>query len=78
MVDSRVEVQDVDLSPIEGFSLGDADEINGNYIRVKASWRGSEDVSSLAGKTVKLRFVMRDTKLYSFQFKSNTPDGDNT
>lgn len=77
MVDSRVEVQDVDGSPIEGLSLGDADEINGNYIRVKASWRRSEDVRSLAGKTVKLRFVMRDTKLYSFQFKSSTPDGDN-
>ena len=65
----QVELQDAQGNAIEGFSLGDADEINGNYIRVKASWQGSEDVSSLAGKTVKLRFVMRDTKLYSFQFR---------
>jgi len=47
---------------------GDCDEINGNYIRVPVTWSGKCEVSSLAGKRVKLRYVMRDTKLYSFQF----------
>ncbi|MCH2130886.1 MAG: hypothetical protein MK179_17215 [Pirellulaceae bacterium] len=64
----RVELLDLENEPLAGFSLSDADEINGNYIRVRASWRGNEDVGRLAGTPVKLRFVMRDTKLYSFQF----------
>jgi len=68
----RVELLDAEGSPIEGYTLDDADEINGNYIRVRPSWQGNEDVSPLAGKPVKLRFVMRDTKLYSFQFLQDT------
>jgi hypothetical protein len=64
----RVEIQDKKGTPITGFTLNDAAEINGNYVRVLASWKGNTDVSSLRGKPVKLRFVMRDAKLYSFQF----------
>ena len=67
----RVEILDQSSEKIPGFTLDDADEINGNYIRVWASWRGSTDVSALAGKPIKLRFAMRDTKLYSFQFLPN-------
>lgn len=76
---AQVEIRDQNDQPIPGFTLADADEINGNHIRVLASWRaeplgklkrdkGSTDVSPLAGRTVRLRFVMRDAKLYSFQF----------
>ena len=65
---AKVEIQDENGSPISGFHAVDADDINGNFIRVLASWNGSEDVSSLAGKAIRLRFVMRDAKLYSFQF----------
>ena len=63
-----VEVQDEARKAIVGFTAEDADEINGNYIRKVATWNGSSDVSSLAGRVIRLRFVMRDTKLYSFQF----------
>ena len=75
----QVEVQDEAGKPIPGFALGDADEINGNHIRVLARWRaeivekmprpeGDPDVGALAGRPVRLRFVMRDARLYSFQF----------
>ncbi len=63
-----MEIQDESGRPLEGFRAADADEINGNYLRVAASWRGRPDVSSLAGQPVRLRFVMRDARLYSFQF----------
>ena len=66
----QVELQDAEGQALEGFDLSQADEINGNYIRVTASWRGRTDVGSLAGRPVRLRFVMRDAKLYSFQFLS--------
>ena len=66
----QVELQDAEGRALEGFDLSQADEINGNYIRVTASWWGRTDVGSLAGRPVRLRFVMRDAKLYSFQFLS--------
>ncbi len=64
----KVEILDEAGKPIKGFTEADADVINGNYIRTTASWKGKTDVSALAGKPVRLRFVMRDTDLYSFQF----------
>lgn len=56
-------------TPIKGYSVNDCDKINGNYIDVVVSWRGKKDLSVLTGKIVRLHFVMRDAKLYSFQFK---------
>jgi len=64
----QVEIQDEAGNPIQDFTAEEASEINGNYIRVLASWKGNEDVSSLAGQVIRLRFVMRDAKFYSFQF----------
>lgn len=65
---TKVEIQEPSGRPIAGFTESDADEINGNYIRVLASWNGSTDAGSLAGQPVRLRFLMRDAKLFSFQF----------
>ncbi|MBW8039914.1 MAG: hypothetical protein FVQ85_07950 [Planctomycetes bacterium] len=74
----QVEIQDETGKPIDGFAQAEADEITGNYIRVPASWggttfkrgrwQGNTDVSSLAGRPIRLRFTMRDCKLYAFQF----------
>ena len=67
---ARVEIQDESGRPLPGFAASDADEINGNYIRIQPTWNGKPDVASLAGRPVRLRFLMRDTKLYSFRFLS--------
>jgi hypothetical protein len=32
------------------------------------SWKGSEDVSKLAGTPVQLRFVLKDADLYAYRF----------
>ena len=64
----QVEIQDEAGGSIQGFIAEDADDINGNYIRVLASWHRDSDVSSLKGQVIRLRFLMRDAKLYSFQF----------
>lgn len=65
---ARVEILDADGQPVPGFALADGDAIKGNYVAHAATWEGKDDVSALAGKPVRLRFVMRDAKLYAFQF----------
>jgi hypothetical protein len=67
---ARVEIQDEIGIPVPGFALTEADIIHtANTINRVVSWQGRTDVSALAGRTVRLRFVMRDTDLYAFQFR---------
>jgi hypothetical protein len=67
-----VEIQDQAGKPIRDFTAGDADEINANSVRQRETWNDSSDVSTLAGKVIRIRFIMRDTKLYAFRFQSAT------
>jgi hypothetical protein len=66
---ARVEILDAAGKPIPGFGLVHADELNGNNVRMPVSWKGSTDVTALAGKPVRLHIRMRAARLYSFQFK---------
>jgi hypothetical protein len=64
----KVELLDADGKPIPGFS-GDAARIYRGYdnLRLAPKWKGQADLSSLKGKVVRLRFHLRNAKLYSFQ-----------
>ena len=64
----HVEIQDASGQPIKGFAEADCPEIIGDQIARTVSWKGGDDVSSLAGKPIRLRFVMRDADLFSIQF----------
>jgi len=64
----QIEIQDDSGTAVEGFTIDDADEITGDHVRRSVTWNGSSDVSSLTDKPVRLRFVIRDAKLYSFRF----------
>jgi len=64
----NVEIQTPDGEPIEGFALADCPEIIGDRIEQTVRWKGGDDVSQLAGKPVRLRFVLRDADLYSVRF----------
>ena len=63
----RVEIQDVDGEPISGYSLDACRMLIGNEIRKAVVWNVGSDVSSLAGRPVRLRFVLRDADLFSMQ-----------
>lgn len=63
----RVEVQDLEGKPIAGFSADRCDPINGDYVSRVLTWQGDSDLSALAGKRIKLRFLMRDAKLFAFK-----------
>jgi hypothetical protein len=64
----RIEIQDAAGKPLPGFALADAVETIGNETDRVVRWKAGGDVSALAGKVVRLRFVMKDAKLFAFQF----------
>jgi hypothetical protein len=65
----KVEVQDAGGSAIAGFALENADPIWGDEIARVVSWKNNPDLGALAGKPVRLRFVMQDADLYSIRFQ---------
>lgn len=67
--EGRVAILDARGRPIPGYGLDQARYINGSYLAKTVQWKRGNDVSALAGRAIRLRFVMRGTKLYSFQFR---------
>ncbi len=64
----RVEIQDASGGPLPGFTLGDSVELFGDGVAVAVSWKTARDVSSLSGRPVRLRFVLKDADLFSYRF----------
>jgi len=65
----QVEIHDEHGSPIKGFALDDCPPMHGDDIEHVVSWKGGSDVGRLAGRPVRLRFVMRNADLYSLHFR---------
>jgi hypothetical protein len=68
----RIEIQEPDGTPIPGYTLDEANVLIGNEIEKQVSWKGQADLSGLVQRPVRLRFVLQDADLYSFQFQDNT------
>ncbi|MFN9976929.1 MAG: hypothetical protein ACK58T_44210, partial [Phycisphaerae bacterium] len=63
-----LEIQTPDGVPVPGFAMTDCVELNTDDLARVVSWKNGSDVSSLAGKAVRLRFRLKDADLYSMQF----------
>jgi len=63
----QVEVQDAHGKPIEGRSLADMPVLFGDELDAVASWKSGSDLSSLIGKPVRFRFVMKDADLFALR-----------
>ena len=68
----QVEIQETDGKPIPGYSLAEAQDLYGDSLEQLVTWKSGSDVSRLAGRPVRLRFVVKDADLYSFQFRSES------
>jgi hypothetical protein len=64
----RVGLLDEAGNEIPGFTPQDCDPIQADAMRHTVSWRGSADVSRLAGRPVRLRMELQDSDLFAFQF----------
>jgi hypothetical protein len=61
----RVEVRAADGWALEGYGLAQSPDVYGDEIARAVRWKGGLDVGPLAGRMVRLRFVMKDADLYS-------------
>ena len=64
----RVELLDSTDIPIQGYRSSDCRELIGDEIERIVTWNKSPDVSSLAGKPVQVRFLIKDADLFSLRF----------
>ena len=70
----RVEIQEADGTPIQGWMAEDS-EIFGDDVDHIVRWtRKGTDVRPLSGKPIRLRFILRDADIYSFQFIPYKPE----
>ncbi len=65
----QVEIQSADGVPVPEFALDDCPPIYGDEIDRSVTWRAGADLSSIAGKPVRLRFLLKECDLYSFRFQ---------
>jgi hypothetical protein len=65
----QVEIQDENGKAFANYSLADSQPMIGNEIERVVVWKNGTDVSHLAGKPIRLRFVMKDADLYSMMFQ---------
>lgn len=64
----QVEIQDTDGQPIRGFSLAESAALFGDELAAVASWKGGHELTTLAGKPVRLRVRMQDADLFALRF----------
>ena len=66
----RIELLGENSKVIPGFSGKAAKRFKGvDELRLKPQWKSGSDLSQLKGKTVRLRFTLHNTRLYSFTVK---------
>lgn len=71
----RVEIQDAAGNPAPGFSTEDCDEIFGDAIEYPVQWNGSTSIGTLAGKPIRLRFVLKDADVFALRFADALSSG---
>ena len=64
-----VEIQDADHKPLPGFALEDCKAISYDDIDRVIAWKAGSDVSALAGKPIRLHWVLKDADVFSFRFE---------
>ena len=64
------EILDADGEPIPGYTVNEARIFGGvDQLRLEPWWKGQKDLSSLEGKTIRLKFYLLKAKVYAFQIE---------
>ena len=62
-----VELQRPDGTAVPGFALKDCHEVYGDTVDREVVWKGGSDLSSLQGKAIRFRFVLKSAELYAMR-----------
>ena len=62
----RVGVMRRDGEPVDGLRAEDCKPLTGDLIDARARWEGKSDMRAVSGSDVRLKFRLRNAKLYSF------------
>ena len=65
----KVELQDESGNPVPGFELASSQPLAGDSIEQIVSWKTSDSVAKLSGKTIRIRFVIENGDVYSLRFR---------
>ena len=65
----QVELQDESGKPLPGFALADMEPLYGDELDRVVTWKNGADLGSLAGKPVRLRFVLNDADVFALRFQ---------
>jgi hypothetical protein len=66
----RVELQDAAGKPLPGFALDDCPPAFGDSVERVIGWKGRPDLAKVAGRPVRVRFMLADAHVYAFQFRA--------
>lgn len=66
----QIEMQDETGKAFPGFALADMPALYGDELNATVSWKGGANLGALAGKTVRLRVLMKDADLYALRFSN--------
>jgi hypothetical protein len=64
----RVELQDEDGEPLSGYAASQCPELRGDQVARTVVWDAGADVSPLAGRVIRIRFVLKGADPFSFRF----------
>ena len=65
----KLEIQEPDGKPLSGYALSDHVPMVGDAIERTVVWKDGRDLSGLAGKPVRLRFVLQEADIFALQFQ---------
>ncbi len=67
----RVELQDARGKPLTGYALEECEELFGDTLDRHVKWNANSGLTAINNQSVRLRFVLHDADLYSFQFRKH-------
>jgi len=65
----RIEVLDEQGKSIPGFTAADCNPIKGPIADREVTWAGGKSLSTLSGKSVRFKIILRDAEIYSYTVK---------
>jgi hypothetical protein len=74
--DVRVELLDADGKAIPEYTKSDSAMLIANEIYAPVQWSNRRDLGPLAGKEIRIRYYIKDARLFSFRFGGMEKDGE--